>query len=656
MSLCKKAFIVLFIIALGACSTPPQKPASTARGDYAYTREYLAWMIRQEMADADVTGLSIALVDDQDVVWSQGFGYADKQANIKATPDTVYHLGSIAKVFTATAAMQLAEQGKMSIDQPLQTFLPEFSIKSRFGDTAKITPRNVMTHHSGLPANWVLGMSERHPGPFTDVVTAVKDEYLAYPPDYIFSYSNLGVTLLGAAIGKVSGEGYAGYMDRHLLQPLGMSHSSFAAVIPGKSYDKGREIEAFPLRDLPSGGLNSSASDIAHFMQMVFADGNYQGKQVLKPESLQQMLTVQNANLQLDFDFKMGLGWMLSGMDVPRAGTIANHGGSTLNYHTTMVVLPEHKLGVIVLSNSTTAQSVVGKVAETALKLALETKRGISHPAPIAQQVKTVPLTKEDISAYEGYFDTLIGLVKVRGKGGDLHAEIMGQKLELLKHENQQFGVRFKLFGFIPLKIDILEELKLSLHKIDGRDVLALTSKEQSMLIGEKVVAISVNNQQLDYVGEYEITNKHDGPMPDSVRIRHEDGLLIGAFTFPQKPGFVFQAALMPVADNELVMAGLGPGKGETLHLRKIGNEAHISYSGLNLRKIPDGHVAPDGVNDARRDIAHLDNKSQTASARSPAPRVTPTNPPTESEKLVAGQPGEGTNVSLRELHINKIN
>lgn len=589
---CKKSVFVPFIIApviaaLAACSSQPQKPASSPRGDYAYTRQYISWLIGQEMDDADVTGLSIALVDDQEIVWSQGFGYADKQAKLEATPDTVYHLGSIAKVFTATAAMQLAEQGKMDIGQPLQKYLPEFSIKSRFGDTGRITPLNIMTHHSGLPANWVLGMSERHPGPFTEVVTAVKDEYLAYPPDYVFSYSNLGVTLLGAAIGKVSGAGYAGYMDAHLLQPLEMKHSAFTSTIPGKSYDKGREIEAMPLRDLPSGGLNSSASDIAHFMQMVFADGRYKGRQIIKPESLHKMLTVQNANLPLDFDFKMGLGWMLSGMDVPRGGTVANHGGSTLNYHTMMAVLPEYKLGVVVLSNSTTAQGVIGKVAEATLKLALEAKRGIVQPEQVVQEMKTVPLTTDDISAYEGYFDTLIGLVKVRGKGGDLHAEIMGQKLELLKHENQQFGVRFKLFGFIPLKIGVLEELKLSLHKIDGHDVLALTSKEQSMLIGEKIEPVTITKQMLDYTGEYEIVNKHDGPMPDSVRIRFEDGLLIGAFTFPQKPGFVFQSALMPVADNEIVMAGLGPGKGETLHLSKSGGEAHISYSGFDLRKIP---------------------------------------------------------------------
>ncbi len=585
-----KIIIVISIIALSACSTPPLKPINAARGDYTYTKEYITWLIEHEMANADVTGLSIALVDDQQVVWEQGFGYADKQAKIKATPDTVYHLGSIAKVFTATAAMQLAEQDKLSIDQPLRKYLPEFSIKSRVGDINRITPRNIMTHHSGLPCNWVHGMSERHPGPFIEVVTAVKDEYVAFPPNYVFAYSNLGVTLLGASIEKLSGECYASYMYSHLLQPMGMTHSEFAPRIPGKSYDKGKEVEAIPLRDLPSGGLNSSASDIAHFMQMVFAEGKYDGKQILQPESLREMFKVQNANVPMDFDFKMGLGWMLSGVDVPRAGTVASHGGTTLNFHTLMVVLPEHKLGVVVLSNSTTAQGIVGKIATETLKLALEAKRGITQPVKVVKEEKEVPLTEEDIRAYDGYFDTLIGLVKVSGKSGYLVAEIMGQKLELIPREEKQFGARFKLFGFIPLKIGVLEELNLSLHRIDGHDVLALKSNEQSMLIGEKIVPVAIPPNMLDYVGEYEIINKHDGPLPESVRVLHEDGLLIGAFTFVEKPGFVFRVALKPVADDEVVMEGLGPGKGETLHLKKLGAEPHIFFSGFELRKKPVDH------------------------------------------------------------------
>jgi CubicO group peptidase (beta-lactamase class C family) len=576
--------VVLLIFILSACSTPPKKPV-VVRGDYSYTEQYISWMIEQGMSKDDVTGLSIALVDDQRVVWSQGFGYADKQANIKATPDTMYHLGSIAKVFTATAAMQLAEQGKLDIDQPLRKYLPEFSIKSRFGDTQGITPRTVMDHHSGLPGNWVRGMSERHPQPFTDQVTAVKDEYVTWPPNTVFAYSNLGVSLLGAAIGEVSGDCYAGYMNRYLLHPLGMVHSEFAARIPGKAYRKGAEVEAIPLRDLPSGGLISSASDMTHFMQMVFADGKYDGKQIVSADSLHEMLKVQNPNIPLDFDFKMGLGWMLSGVDVPRAGTVASHGGTTLNYHTMMAILPEHKLGVVVLSNSAGSEGLVAEVTAETLKLALEAKRGIGQPEKKVEEAASVPLTAQDLSDYSGYFETLIGLVKVDGSSGDLIAELMGWKFQLVKHDDGQFGVRLKLLGFIPVTNSQMKEMTLSLHRINGRDVLAYRKGGRDMLVGEKLHVQPLPGYLNDYVGEYDIVNKHDGPMPENIRVVREGDLLIGEFNSSIMPGFLFRTSFLPVGRNEFVLGGIGSGKGETVRVAKVGDEEHLYYSGFDLKK-----------------------------------------------------------------------
>jgi len=578
-------FAFLVFLALSACSTAPQKPPTTARGDYSYTKQYLSWLIAREMSKNDVTGLSIALVDDQQIVWVQGFGYADERAGIRATPDTVYQLGSIAKVFTATAAMQMAEQGRMDIDQPLQKYLPEFSIKSRYGGTGGITPRNIMTHHSGLPGYWVRGMSERHPRPFTEQIAAVKDEYVAWPPNYVFDYSNLGVSVLGAAIGKLSGEGYAGYLDGHLLKPLGMMHSEFAAHIPGKAYKEGKEVEAIPLRDLPSSGLNSSASDMAHFMQMLFADGKFAGQQIISADSLREMFKVQNANVSLDFDFKMGLGWMLSGVDVAHAGIVASHGGTTLNYHTMLAVLPEHKLGVVVLSNSANSDAVVSKVTEQALKLALEAKSGITQPEKQFVEMQTVPLTEADLRDYAGYFETLIGLVKVENRDGELLAELMGMTFKLVKHENGEFGVRLKLLGFIPVANQEMKEMTLLLHRIEGREILAYKKDGQAMLIGEKLHPQPLPGYLDEYLGAYEIVNPHDGPMPEHVRITREGDLLVGEFNSSLMPGFLFRTAFLPVAPNELVMAGVGSGKGETLHLSKINNEPHIFFSGFDLRK-----------------------------------------------------------------------
>ena len=137
-------------ILLFCCAGAPGRPLTVGRGDYTRTQQDIAGVIEQAMHKDGVTGLSIALVDDQQVVWAQGFGYADEMNNIPATPETVYRVGSISELFTATAAMQLAEQGKIDIDRPLQTYLPEFSVKRRFTDPSPITLRHLMSHHAGL--------------------------------------------------------------------------------------------------------------------------------------------------------------------------------------------------------------------------------------------------------------------------------------------------------------------------------------------------------------------------------------------------------------------------------------------------------------------------------------------------------------------------
>ena len=116
--------ILLLTVCIADCSGAPTRAESVGRGDYAKVAEYASKLIRHEMKKGDVTGLSIALVDDQRVVWAAGFGYADKAGNVPASPDTIYRAGSISKIFTATAAMQLAERGRFDIDHPLADLSP----------------------------------------------------------------------------------------------------------------------------------------------------------------------------------------------------------------------------------------------------------------------------------------------------------------------------------------------------------------------------------------------------------------------------------------------------------------------------------------------------------------------------------------------------
>jgi CubicO group peptidase (beta-lactamase class C family) len=569
--------------------SPPPRPEQAARGDYAYTRQYASWLIEREMKKHKVTGLSIALVDDQHVVWTQGFGYADAATGIPATPDTVYRVGSISKLFTASAAMQLAEQGKLDIDKPLRDYLPEFSTRTRAAHSRPITPRNIMTHHSGLPSDWLKGMWSKHPQPFTQVVDEIRGQYVATRPGTVFAYSNLGMTLLGHAVQKVSGGDFAAYMQRALLQPLGMSHSAFALQAQGplasKAYRNGKEADDSPLRDVPAGGLNSSVLDMSRFLEMVFAGGRSGEQQILKPQTLAEMLRPQNANIPLDFDFRIGLGWMLSGVDIVNAGPVAQHGGATLMYHSYLAALPEHKLGVVVLANSASAGAVVSKVAGEVLKLALEAKTGIRQPTP-EQPAAPAPLSAQARQAYVGYYDTQLGLAKVTDTLGQLRAKVMGKTLWLEPRADGGLGLAYRVLGLFPVNLGDLDQVTLRRATVAGRDVLVARSHGADYLAGEKIAPEPLSQQWLDRLGDYEIVNAGDDAMlPDNIRLRSEDGLLVAEYSFAGQRDRLVRLALAPVSPVAAVIQGLGRGKGETVEAVMVDGEERVRFSGLELRK-----------------------------------------------------------------------
>jgi len=574
---------------LAGCATPPPRPEQAIRGDYAYTRQYASWLIEREMKKHHVTGLSIALVDDQHVVWTQGFGYADQANGIPATPDTVYRVGSISKLFTASAAMQLAEQGKFDIDKPLRDYLPEFSTRTRASHSRPITPRSLMTHHSGLPSDWFKGMWSKHPEPFTKVVDEIRGQYVVSRPGTVFAYSNLGMTLLGHAVQKVSGEDFAAYMQRALLQPLGMSHSAFALQAQGpfasKAYRNGKEAEDPPLRDMPAGGLNSSVLDMSRFLEMVFAGGRSGEQQILKPQTLAEMLRPQNANIPLDLDLRIGLGWMLSGIDVPNAGPVAQHGGATLLSHSYLAALPEQKLGVVVLANSASAGAVVTKVAAETLKLALEAKTGLRQPSP-EQPAAAPPLTAQARQAYVGYYDTLLGLARVSNSLGQLRAEVMGKTFRLAPRADGGLGLEYRVLGLFPVSLGDLDQVTLRRASVAGHDVLVARSHGHDLLAGEKVVAEPLGQEWLRRLGDYEIVNAgDDAVLPDKIRLRSEDGMLIAEYSFAGQPEMLTRLALAPVSPAAAVVQGLGRGKGDTLQMVMVNGEERALFSGLELRK-----------------------------------------------------------------------
>lgn len=583
--------VVTAIFMFSGCSTMPKRPDSLTRGDYGYTREYASWLIQKEMNSNDVTGLSIALVDDQNVVWAQGFGFADKIDNIPATPETVYRVGSISKLFTATAVMQLVEQGKMDIDQPLSIYLPEFTSRSRFPEAGSVTPRTLMTHHSGLPSDLLKGMWTKNPEPFTEVVNRIRDEYAPYPPNYVFSYSNLGVSLLGHAVERVAGRPYVFHMDEAVLRPLGMSRSSFTGrpeMLPflAKGYRNGAEAEEPPLRDIPAGGLSSSVLDLSRFMAAVFGGGMAKEQRLLKAETIAEMLKPQNTAVPLDQDFRIGLAWILSGVGIENAGRVAQHDGATLLYRSQLIILPEQKLGVVVLSNSATAGPVVHKVAVETLKLALEAKAGIRQPERDKIAERDTGLSRQERQGLVGAYATHLGVAKVTESGDALHAEFLGKTFSLVPRTDGRLGLQYRLIGLIPISLGELDYIGVSTATVSGRNILLATSGNKSMLFGEKIAPVPIPEKWQGRVGAYEIANPGDDAiLVDDIRLRYEDGLLCVDYRLPLFFPGILSLSLAPVSDTEALINGLGRNMGETIRVVTVDGEEQLQYSGYLLRK-----------------------------------------------------------------------
>ncbi|MGA1843866.1 MAG: serine hydrolase domain-containing protein [bacterium] len=586
--------LVCIVFVFSGCSSePPRPPVLT--DDYAYTGEYLTWKIEKKMKKHNIKGLSIAIVDDQEEVWSRGFGLADVSGKIAATEETIYQVGSITKVFTVTGIMHLAEQGRLDIDESLNTCLPEFQVKTRFQGEKAITLRNLMTHHSGLPSDIMKGMWTEHPGPYEMVVEMLRDAYTAHPPDYVFSYSNVGFSLLGLTIERVSGTPYESYIEECVLDPLGMTHSAFSLSpelkpFLAKEYEGDRELNPYRLREVPAGGLYTTVRDLARFMNMIFAEGTAGRETILGQETLQEILRCQNSAIPLDMDFRIGLGWWLDDEGLAYAGRVAGHGGATLGTYSKMVTLLDHKLGIVVIANSIMApvRKAVDEIARTGLMLALETKTGIKEPSPEKNnEPGIVSLADEEQQELTGTYATCLGVLTVDTCGERRRVHLWDKVYDLVPMTNGLYSMKYRVFGLFPLTVKQLAGITFTFERIDGRQLLALVRNNKRYLLGPKIQPVSIPPAWLDRLGPYHITNLgDDAELFKEPRLIERDGLLLIEYFLYHMPDTKMTMALDPISEDEAVIHGLGRFMGETIRaLRDDRGEEVLYYGGYRLKR-----------------------------------------------------------------------
>jgi len=581
-----------FVLLLSGCAGAPPRPTNIARGDYGPARQYLSAVIKQDMAKHDVKGLSIALIDDQQVVWAEGFGYADVANQVPATADTVYRIGSISKVVTATEIMRLAEQGKVELDKAVTAYVPEFSIHNRFADCKPITLRALLAHHSGLPSDMLKGMWVDHPVSLAEYVTALREESLVSPPQSLYKYSNIDFSLLGKVIENVEHQEFSSAMQQNLLTPLGMADSSFQLTPEierhyARGYRNGKEATRLSLRDTPAGGMLSSVNDMSRWLRFIFADGSAQGAQLVNPETLHEMFKPQFEGLDTDFGHKIGMAWILSGLSVPGGQPLAWHNGGFPPYQAHLSLLPAQKLGVIILTNSDKASKFITQLGTRVLELAYATRYGMPPHDSAKRAPDPVQLPRDKLARYAGHYAMFNGqLGSITVDGDQLKTSLFDRSFTLQPVSADTFVPKASVaFGLISIPIDTLS---VRFQTVQGKDVAVLDGLPAPFAF-ERVLLAEIPDAWRNRVGKYQTDTTDEQFDFKQAELTTESGILVFKAVLASKNGADPEArvtfALQAVSDDEAVVAGIGNGEGGVVRAMDSGNSTELVYSGFRFAR-----------------------------------------------------------------------
>ena len=271
---------------------------------YVAVSQALTAFIEQEIRDKSIPALSIALVDDQQIVWSRGFGMEDAKAGRVATAQTVYRVGSVSKLFTDIGVMQLVERGEINLDSPVQKYLPSFHPRNSFG--VPITLRQLMSHHSGLVREPPVGHYFDDTSPtLAATVASLNATTLVYAPGTTQKYSNAAIATVGYLLERRGHLPFAAYLQRAVLAPMGLQSSAFVptpallAHVPQAEmwsyHHHNFPAPTFQLGMSPAGSMYATMPDLGRFVSVLFNGGMGARGRVIEAKTLEAMWQPQFA-------------------------------------------------------------------------------------------------------------------------------------------------------------------------------------------------------------------------------------------------------------------------------------------------------------------------------------------------------------------------
>jgi len=456
-----RLFIILLsliLLSLSCSSLRPSRPV-VEKGDLPGAVTVLDTIIRNNLRQQRIPGAAVALVHEGRVIFSRCYGYGDTRGKVAITEDTYFMLGSLTKSFTALAVLKLIEQGKIDPNIDIKNYVPGFSIKSLYDGETLITVNHLLAHTSGLMIDYYVHLTGEKKYSNADFLSQLRKEYLCFKPGSACKYSNIGYRLLGLIIEQVTGEQFESYIEKEVFKPLGLNHSSFdytvdMALHMSKGHIGNTETSRVDNEDKAASGLFSTLKDLTAFLKFLSSRASQLPGGINNDRIID--LIIKNIDPAIDtfYDSKniYSSGWYLDSYQFNGIHTVLSSSGNINGFSTAMTYLPEERLGIIILTNSSLGWKANMDIIARGLRGLIDATRGPGTRRTDGETQKNIESTAE----YESLCGRYVGfgpIVDIFQKKNRLYAKFKGPAALLIPEGDGVFRPVLRILSLLDMDV-----------------------------------------------------------------------------------------------------------------------------------------------------------------------------------------------------------
>jgi CubicO group peptidase (beta-lactamase class C family) len=587
--------IVFSIILLSlSCSSLNPDRRVIEKGDFSEAITILDTIIRNNLKQQRIPGAAVALVHEGQVIFSRCYGYGDTGGKTPITEDTYFMVGSLTKSFTALAVQKLIEQGKIDLNIDIRNYLPIFSIRNLHGGEALITVHQLLTHTSGLMVDYYAHLTDGKKYSNSDLLSQLQNEYLCFKPGSASKYSNIGYRLLGMMIEQVTGDRFESYVEKEVFKPLGMNQSSFyytddMAFHMSKGHDGDTQTSRVDNEDKSASGLFSTLKDLTAFLKFLSSRTTQLPGGINNNKIIDLIIKNAEPNIETFYDSKniYSSGWYLNSYQFRGIHTILSSSGNINGFSSAITYLPEEKLGIVILTNSSLGWKANMNIIARGLRSIIDVYRGTITKRPNGVNQKNMI----SIAEYGSLCGRYVGfgpIVDIFQKKKKLYAKFKGPAAPLIPEGDGVFKpvIRILFLDIHVAKFTEYESVRFRFAKNQQGDKFLFMEAQ----VGESTFSIPLHHLRKSnipktyhrYYGTW-VLNENE-TYPNILKLYLPSNKL----DFFEKDGWPTIKINTWMGEGLLVLVPLSEslgriaGSGEIISL----NDDSVNYIGLSFKKV----------------------------------------------------------------------